>query len=289
MAKQKDALLSLLVRHCKYKAPKHGALYSNKNLMSMLQSRKWAWLPGRRRGVAVSSPSQYLALLPWFRVWIRRAQRYPGKTMYSAKAHTQCHTAFKIKTSSLFAKKVRQLRSKSAIIVLDDFDHEQGGTLRTLAHLKQAGICTKQMYVANPGYAQCQAAQRMQAKAANSTLEAALNNEWQDLRSRAAYLDTCSGSEAYVLSLIDAVLKRANYRFVLGYTLLGRGVSRGVSRGRREDWEDMSITSRLARIDHALRRHGFIKIGRSDQDALHAYSGGPSLVVTAFYERGRRT
>ena len=281
MAKQDD-LLGLLLRHCPKEPPRTGMLYSSKNLKAMLDSRKWVWLPGRRRGVSVKYPGQFLVRLPWFRAWLNRARPGPKRTRYSAKAHSACHAAFKAKTSTIFAKLAKRVRIKSAVIVLDDFDEGKDAKLRTLYHLCKAGIPAKRVHVANPGVPQYLEAKRARAKATNSTLEVALRNDWLCLRSGAAYLDTCSGSEDYVLKLIESVLAGANKRYVLAFTILGRGASKG----SRNAAPDASITSRLARIDSVLRQRAFYKVGRSDNDAVHAFSGGRTLVVTSFYERG---
>ena len=278
-----DQLLTLLLRHCRKEPPRTGLLYASKNLKAMLERRKWVWLPGRRRGCRVASPGQFLERLPWFRAWLSRARGGPAKkTRYSAKAHSACHSSFKSKTSSLFARLAKRVRIKSAVVVLDDFCDGIDPKLRTMKHLTEAGVAAKRVHVANPGLPQYLEAKRSGATTSNATLEVALQSEWRRLRSGAAYLDTCSGSEDYVVDLIESVLRGANKRYILGFTLLGRGASRG----SRKAAQDASITSRLARIDSVLRKRAFVKIGKSDNDAVHAYSGGRSVVTTSFYERG---
>ena len=283
MPDTRDAFLGTLLRNCPRSVPKTNALYGKNrlNLKAMLEARKWAWLPGRRRGVIVGTPNDYFRL-PWFAPWIKKARGGSRCTRYSANAHTRVHNTFKTKTSALFARLAGRVRISSNIFVLDDFA-ECSANLRTLTHLRCAGVDAARIYVANPSNRHCVAAGRAKAFWSHSTLQEALSKEWKNVASGGAYLDTCSGDDEYITALMRAVLHRANHRFILAFTMLGRGAK---GKPRTDDDGDPSITSRLGRCDSFLRAHGFVRFGRADKDAVFAFSGGKSVVVTSFYQRG---
>lgn len=272
-----DTVWKLLCKHCPTEPPKSNLRYGGFNLKQMLESRKGAFIPGRRSKVVVNQPSLYFKL-PWFRKWLNNSRCKRSTRGYSATAHTIHHTAFKNKTSSLFAKLVKKQRVKSSIFVLDDFDQSQR-RLRTVHHLSAMNISKTRLCVANPGFPQYQEALRAGCQTSNKKLEHALDNEWKNVQSSAAYLDTCSGSHHYISELIEKVLLKANKRYILAFTLLGRGCRRFSCPD-----EDLSITSRLAKLDRVLRRHGFSKYGKDDEEATFVYSG-KSMVVTVLYQR----
>jgi hypothetical protein len=285
-----DELLSLLLRHSRKALPATGVKYAGRDLKNMLDARKWNWIPGRRRGVKVPNPGKYLIKLPWFRGWICKATKKKIGTQYSARAHTQHHERFKDHTSKLFARRAK--RVSSGIVVLDDFCAEQKRGLRTLAHLKGEKIDPRRVYIPNPGSRQCAAARGVRAHAAQKTLEDAFGSEWEYVGTGAAYLDTCSGSWRYVADLIDAVLRNSNKRYVLAFTILGRGVRRAdkvkdvtASEESASGPASACLVGRLSSLDSHVRNYGFCKIGKSDLDAVHPYDGG-SQAVTVIYERG---
>ena len=281
----RDDFLSLLLRHSRKALPTTGVKYGGKDLKTMLDARKWNWIPGTRRGTKVCNKGEYFKRLPWFRAWIERATG-KSRTLYSASAHTRHHELFKEHTSKLFAKRAKRVHS--GIIVLDDFSGKRGHGLRTLGHLKNEKIKPRRIFIPNTGRRQCEAAQRARANSFHGLLEEALENDWADVKTGAAYLDTCSGSWKYVAGLIDSVLENANKRFFLAFTLLGRGVARADNTKESENiiTDTKSIVGRLATIDMHLRKKGFYKIGKSDEEAVKSYPG-KSLPVTVFYERVR--
>ena len=229
----------------------------------------------------MKSPGSFIKKLPWFRRWISAANG-GVKTQYSAQMHSLHHTRFKEKTSLLFARLAKRVRARSSsMFVLDDFAPSSSSVLRTQQHLLRAGVKGSRICIANPGSLQCAASHKSGAVTICGKLEDALQGELKDKRSCAAYLDTCSGSAEYIADLIRACLRNANKRYVLAFTMLGRGPR---CRGGANAAETSSVTARLSQLDYVLVQNGFSKIGKSDVDAVFAYSGG-NMVITSFYHR----
>ena len=217
-----DDLLSQLVQHCPDRPPQSRQLYGRqkRNLKAALDSRKWVWIPGRRKGVRVKSPGSFIKKLPWFRRWISAANG-GVKTQYSAQMHSLHHTRFKEKTSLLFARLAKRVRARSSsMFVLDDFAPSSSSVLRTQQHLLRAGVKGSRICIANPGSLQCAASHKSGAVTICGKLEDALQGELKDKRSCAAYLDTCSGSAEYIADLIRAGFGTIEVRRRMPYRVL---------------------------------------------------------------------
>ena len=281
----KDGFLRLLVKHCRRSVPLTKKMYGDAgDLKSKLDQRKWNFISNRAQRVKVLDPAAYYKLLPWFQAWIDRSGTgIPKKRGYDASAHTSVHEDFKDDCAKLFVQRVRAASSpggeRGNVFVLDDLSKTRK-VLRTVSLLRGAGIGAKRIHLANPSEAICKVAKRHEVPFAQDVLENAVGEQgiWSEVRSAAAYLDTCSGSSSYIQKLLEAVLKNGEERYELAYTIVGR------SPERRSEVEDSSIVSRINRIDRMLRSRGFQKIGACDEDSVRVFSGGMG-VVTCFYYR----
>lgn len=265
-----DCVLRLLVKHCPKTLPTSGKLYGGHNLKQMLDTRK----PGLIEGKPRANKRLWLKKLPYMKEWLSKAARGRRKEMrrwadcYDATTFTDSHEQHKDEALMRFVSLLRKSSPTCKILVLDDFEKKHRRLRCLSALLKHRVPC--RLYVANPSASVCKAAKKMKVNVFQGELERALASDF-DESFGAFYLDGCSGSPRVLCGLVDRVLCKANQRFALALTIVGRCSLPGHG----------SQVNRIRTVEQHLKGHGFAPFGTG----LNEYALVYGQVCTVYYYR----